>query len=225
MQNGIVAGLVLAIVIPILIALICFIAYCRNRVIYNEKEEYGSYPPYKPPPESFAAKPIIKNSSRQENHLHQGSPSGPLVLSDSFDEKDSPPLKHESTQQRVFENGIHHNQSSYDLDEGVVQPPPPLPPTKSGKKSKLPYKLEQRIRSSSSSASSTTSEESSTSDDAVASFSQGKTTVPKKAYYTHEPVNDKPVIFQNVLWGVEDRNTPSPNNRLHSPSSSQESAV
>lgn len=179
MQNGIVAGIVLAILIPLLLALLCFFFYCRERVKKQQEDDndFGTFRP-----SNFKSN-FLPNSKK---------PSPP----DNID------LQEEDTIEDVPLKKEQHQHADEEMNFPTPSPPPPSTPPTTLRDLGTPngHKI---ISPSSSSASSTTIESSS-----------GTTYSPNgqvltHAYYTNEPVNDRPVKFENVLWGVEEH-TPSP---------------
>ncbi|KAB7507382.1 Protein mesh [Armadillidium nasatum] len=188
MQNGIVAGIVLAVIIPLLLALLCFVAYCRERV-KKQRQEESDFSTYKPSAYSTGVAPTVKK-------VAPVTVSQPMPMSTPVDIEE--------------ENNQMKDETDYTSNHNHQEMP-----------------NHNHISRSSSSASSTTVDNSSETTFGVHSNE------PEVTYYTGEPVNDKPVHFQNIHWGVEDTRTPSPSSsmsphevkRSQTPSSSQESAV
>ncbi|RXG69553.1 hypothetical protein Avbf_00856 [Armadillidium vulgare] len=188
MQNGIVAGIVLAVIIPILLALLCFVAYCRERV-KKQRQEESDFSTYKPSAYSTGVAPTIKKVA-------------PVPVSQTMPMSTPVDIEEENNQMK--------DETDYTANHNHQEMP-----------------NHNHISRSSSSASSTTVDNSSETTFGVHSNE------PEVTYYTGEPVNDKPVHFQNIHWGVEDTRTPSPSSsmsphevkRSQTPSSSQESAV
>ncbi|XP_068250957.1 protein mesh isoform X1 [Palaemon carinicauda] len=172
MQQGITAGTVLAVLLPVLIAMLCFASYHRNK-----RKEYI------------------------ESHQSAVRTAGKQRFSFVPSRSRTPSPKELSTATPSHKDSVETTQLAWEA-------PPPVPPRAN----------ELRLgHADSPSASDDGSLTSPSSDSERHSFQSGKKTRrpredPLKSpqsfdgeYYTNEPVDDKPVVFQNVLWGIDEQ--------------------
>ncbi|XP_063878525.1 protein mesh-like isoform X1 [Scylla paramamosain] len=170
MQGGITAGTVLAVLIPVLIALLCFTSYLRNKERY-EAEAYAAVVPLRRLRRSAAVPAPRPSISR---------PIGPVKTADYSPVTHREVFTGSPSPQKLFTEAPLGRADDSSSD---------IPDTPS--------------RSSLSDSDSYTYPGNASVVDAIGCRPMR---IPKDfdaVYDTHEPVDNKPVVFQNVMWDLE----------------------
>lgn len=173
MQGGITAGTVLAVLVPVLIALLCYASYQRNK----DREHIGSFNLRDALPARMRPKTKRPSISRPMGPVKNVDDDySPVMHKEVF--KDSPPpqrLMSEAPLGRAYDSS-----------------------------SDLPETLSVSSRSLSDDSDSYTYPGHAPAVDAIGCRPMR---IPKNFdgdYDTHEPLDDKPVVFPNVLWDLDD---------------------
>lgn len=174
MQQGITAGAVLAVLLPVLFATLCFASYRRSKTRLASPHIYDVSRPASRPTRNPSSRPIISPPilTKDPNYSPVSRSEDPIIW------KSGPPeqkLLHETPLGRS-----DYLSSSDSVDSSSSS-----------------------VGSGSISGSFTYSNPASRLDP----LGCRPVTIPKHFdgdYDTHEPVDNKPVIFQNVLWDLDD---------------------
>lgn len=176
MQGGITAGTVLAVLVPVLVALLCYASYQRDK-----DRDYASFTLRHALPTRARPKPKRPSISR---------PLGPVKNIDDDDDYDYTPVTHKE----VFKDSPPPQRLMTEAPLGRAD----------DSSSDLPETLSVSSRSLSGDSDSYTYPGNAPALDALGCRPMR---IPKTFdgdYDTNEPLDDKPVVFPNVLWDLDE---------------------